>query len=118
MKNKYVLEVNNLIKSFGDNHVIKGVSLHLSKGESYVIIGGSGSGKSVLLKCILGIIQPTSGEVILHGTNMVGLPPKEREKLMIKCGILFQSGALFDSLTVGENVYFVLKFSLTSTNFT
>ncbi|MBR1944575.1 MAG: ATP-binding cassette domain-containing protein [Alphaproteobacteria bacterium] len=106
--NKYVLEVKDLTKSFGDNHVIKGISLHLGKGESYVIIGGSGSGKSVLLKCILGIISPTSGQVILHGTNMVGLPPKEREKLMIKCGILFQSGALFDSLTVLENITFGL----------
>ena len=106
--NKYVLEVKDLTKSFGDNHVINGISLHLGKGESYVIIGGSGSGKSVLLKCILGIIPPTSGQVILHGTNMVGLHPKEREKLMIKCGILFQSGALFDSLTVLENITFGL----------
>ena len=79
--NKYVLEVNNLTKSFGSNHVIKGVSLHLAKGESYVIIGGSGSGKSVLLKCILGIIPPTSGQVILHGTNMVGLDPKEISRI-------------------------------------
>lgn len=106
--NKYVLEVIDLTKSFGDNHVINGISLHLGKGESYVIIGGSGSGKSVLLKCILGIIPPTSGHVILHGTDMVGLDPKEREKLMIKCGILFQSGALFDSLTVLENITFGL----------
>lgn len=106
--NKYVLEVKDLTKSFGNNHVIKGISLHLGKGESYVIIGGSGSGKSVLLKCILGIIPPTSGQVILHGTNMVELNPKEREKLMIKCGILFQSGALFDSLTVLENITFGL----------
>ena len=106
--NKYVLEVNNLVKSFGDNHVIKGVSLHLSKGESYVVIGGSGSGKSVLLKCILGIITPTSGQVIFNGTDMVQLTPKEREQLMIKCGILFQSGALFDSLTVLENITFGL----------
>lgn len=106
--NKYVLEVIDLTKSFGNNHVINGISLHLAKGESYVIIGGSGSGKSVLLKCILGIIPPTSGHVILHGTDMVGLDPKEREKLMIKCGILFQSGALFDSLTVLENITFGL----------
>ena len=105
---EYILEVKDLVKSFSDNHVIRGVSLHLSKGESYVIIGGSGSGKSVLIKCILGIIPPTAGKVILHGTDMVGLKPKEREKLMIKCGILFQSGALFDSLTVLENITFGL----------
>ena len=107
-KEKHVLEVRNLVKSFGNNHVIRGVSLHLSKGESYVIIGGSGSGKSVLLKCILGIIKPTSGQVIFNGTDMIQLTPKEREQLMIKCGILFQSGALFDSLTVLENITFGL----------
>lgn len=103
-----VIEVENLTKSFGKNHVLTGVSLKLGKGESYVIIGGSGSGKSVLLKSIIGILKPTSGTVTINGNEMTSLPQKKRDKLMLKCGILFQGGALFDSLTVAENIGFGL----------
>lgn len=108
--NDNVIEVRNLTKSFGSKHVLTGISFQLKRGESYVIIGGSGSGKSVLLKCILGILTPTSGEVILHNQNIINLPYKEKAKLMLKCGILFQGGALFDSLTVLENISFGLVY--------
>lgn len=107
-----IIEVRNLTKSFGKNHVLTGVSFKVKKGESYVIIGGSGSGKSVLLKCILGILTPTSGEVILQNENIIGLSYKKRAKVMLKCGILFQGGALFDSLTVLENISFGLIYGL------
>lgn len=107
-----VIEVHNLTKSFGNKHVLTGISFKVKKGESYVIIGGSGSGKSVLLKCILGILMPTSGDVILHNENIIDLPCKKKSKLMLKCGILFQGGALFDSLTVLENISFGLIYGL------
>lgn len=103
-----VIEVKNLTKSFGSNHVINGVSLKLNRGESYVIIGGSGSGKSVLIKSIIGIMKPTSGSVKINGTEMTILRQRERDKVMLKCGILFQGGALFDSLTVADNIGFGL----------
>ena len=106
----YVLEVENLTKSFGKNHVLNGVSLKLGKGESYVIIGGSGSGKSVLLKSIIGILTPTSGTVTINGNEMTSITKKKRDKLMLKCGILFQGGALFDSLTVADNIGFGLVY--------
>ncbi len=106
----YVIEVENLTKSFGSNNVITGVSLKLEKGKSYVIIGGSGSGKSVLLKSIIGILKPTSGSVKINGKEMTNLKQKDRDKLMLKCGILFQGGALFDSLTVADNIGFGLVY--------
>ncbi len=106
----YVIEVNNLTKSFGSNKVITGVSLKLKKGTSYVIIGGSGSGKSVLLKSIIGILKPTSGSVKINGNELTNLNQKDRDKLMLKCGILFQGGALFDSLTVADNIGFGLVY--------
>ena len=109
---KPVIEVNDLKKSFGNNHVLTGISLKLAKGESYVIIGGSGSGKSVLFKCILGILRPTSGEVKINGKDIVKLPEKERFKILLKCGILYQGGALFDSLNVMDNVSFGLVYGL------
>lgn len=106
----YVIEVENLTKSFGAKKVLTGVSLRLGKGESYVIIGGSGSGKSVLLKSIIGIIHPTSGSVKINGTEMTTLRSKERDEIMLRCGILFQGGALFDSLTVADNIGFGLVY--------
>ena len=107
-----VIEVAELTKSFGNNHVLTGISLRLQKGESYVIIGGSGSGKSVLFKCILGILEPTSGIVKINGKNIVNVPEKERLKVLLKCGILYQGGALFDSLNVLDNISFGLVYGL------
>lgn len=95
-------------KSFGNKVVLDGVDLSVNKGESMVIIGGSGSGKSVTLKCILGLITPDSGSIKIDGQETVGMGVKERDVLMGKFGMLFQGGALFDSMKVWENVAFGL----------
>ncbi|MDR1391197.1 MAG: ATP-binding cassette domain-containing protein [Holosporales bacterium] len=107
---EFVIEVENLKKSFGNNNVLKDVSLKVGKKESYVIIGGSGSGKSVLLKCILGLIKPDSGTLRLSGKNLTELSQREFYKTLLKCGVLYQGGALFDSLNVVDNVSFGLVY--------
>lgn len=94
--------------SFGANHVLRGVDLEVQAGESLVVIGGSGSGKSVLIKTVLGIVRPDSGEVLVDGEDLVGAGGKRREALNARIGMLFQGGALFDSLKVWENVAFGL----------
>ena len=95
-------------KAFGQKKVLDGVDLDVHTGESLVIIGGSGTGKSVTLKCILGLLTPDSGYVEIDGKNMSSLSRKEQDKLRSQIGMLFQSGALFDSLSVWENVAFSL----------
>ena len=102
------LELRHVSKSFGDKEVLKDINLKVMPGESRVILGGSGSGKSVCLKCILGLLTPTSGQILIDGVDTTNLPEKERFKLMTRFGMLFQSGALFDSLTIWENVAFEL----------
>lgn len=104
----YKIQMQNITKSFGDKHVLNGVNLNIEKGTSMVIIGGSGSGKSVTLKCILGLIHPDGGSVKIDGKECTGLSEKENDKLMKKFGMLFQGGALFDSLPVWENIAFGL----------
>lgn len=103
------IQVENISKSFGKKKVLDGVSLSVKKGGSLVVIGGSGTGKSVLLKCILGLHQPDYGSVKIDGEETSKYSVREREKLMKKFGMLFQGGALFDSLTVWENITFALK---------
>ena len=103
-----MIEVSQLRKSFGTQEVLKGVNLSISRGESAVIIGGSGCGKSVLLRHIIGLIQPDSGDVKIEGESIVDLSERELIKVRRKFGMLFQSAALFDSLTVEENVGFLL----------
>jgi phospholipid/cholesterol/gamma-HCH transport system ATP-binding protein len=95
-------------KSFGPKHVLNGLDLEVGKGRSLVVIGGSGTGKSVMLKCILGILQPTSGEIIVGGESAVGLRGAARDEYLARFGMLFQGSALFDSLSVWENVAFGL----------
>lgn len=95
-------------KHFGPKHVLNGVDLTVGKGRSLVVIGGSGTGKSVMLKCILGILRPDSGEISVAGENVIGLSGKAREDYLSRFGMLFQGAALFDSLTVWENVAFGL----------
>lgn len=95
-------------KAFGNKKVLDGVDLEIRPGESLVIIGGSGTGKSVTLKCILGLLSPDRGHVEIDGQNVSALPRKEQEQLRAQIGMLFQSGALFDSLSVWENVAFSL----------
>ena len=100
-----MIELVDLHKSFGNKIVLAGVDLTIDKGESMVIIGGSGTGKSVLLKCILGLIKPTSGQILLDGQNVEQV---ERDAFLARFGMLFQGGALFDSLPVWQNVAFRL----------
>ena len=103
------IALSDLHKSFGPKTVLDGISLEVAQGESLVVIGGSGSGKSVLLKCILGLHEPDGGKVQIDGEDTTHLGAREREKLMQKFGMLFQGGALFDSLYVWENITFALK---------
>lgn len=95
-------------KSFGPKHVLNGLNVTVAKGRSLVVIGGSGTGKSVMLKCILGILQPDSGTIKVGGENTVGLRGKARDEYLSRFGMLFQGAALFDSLSVWENVAFGL----------
>lgn len=103
------IEVTDVRKAFGSKVVLDGVSVAVPEKESLVIIGGSGTGKSVLLKCILGLLTPDSGSVKIDGEDTTKLSTRGREKLMRKFGMLFQGGALFDSLYVWENITFALK---------
>ncbi len=102
------IKITNLHKAFGRKVVLDGVDLEIKKGESLVVIGGSGTGKSVLIKCIQGILTPDSGSILIDDEEVVGVSEKEKEKLHAKMGMLFQGGALFDSLSVWENVAFGL----------
>jgi phospholipid/cholesterol/gamma-HCH transport system ATP-binding protein len=102
------IELNNVKKSFGPKHVLNGVTLSVPKGHSLVVIGGSGTGKSVMLKCILGLLQPDSGSIRIAGEEVVGLRGKARDAYLSRFGMLFQGAALFDSLAVWENVAFGL----------
>lgn len=103
------IEITDLYKSFGPKKVLDGVSLKVEKGESLVVIGGSGSGKSVLLKCILGLHHPDKGVVKIDGGETQKLSTHAREGMMHKFGMLFQGGALFDSLLVWENITFAVR---------
>lgn len=102
------ISIRDVHKAFGANRVLNGATLDVAKGESLVIIGGSGTGKSVLLKCILGLLVPDSGTIEVDGENIVGISGKEHYALMHRFGMLFQGAALFDSLKVWENVSFAL----------
>ncbi|MEM8759183.1 MAG: ATP-binding cassette domain-containing protein, partial [Pseudomonadota bacterium] len=95
-----------VVKSFGSNHVLKGVDLVVPKGSSTVIIGGSGTGKSVTLKCVLGLVIPDQGTVHVDGADITRASPSRRGPVLDRLGMLFQGGALFDSLTVWQNVAF------------
>jgi phospholipid/cholesterol/gamma-HCH transport system ATP-binding protein len=106
---KIKIRVVNLHKSFGDNHVLKGCDLEVQEGESMVVIGGSGSGKTVLIKCIIGLIQPNEGEIYVDGLEITSLNEQKMNEVRKKFGMLFQGGALFDSLRVWENVGFGLR---------
>ena len=102
------IALRDVRKSFGPKTVLNGVDLEVGRGESLVIIGGSGTGKSVMLKCILGLLHPDSGSISVDGRETTRLSTRERERTMRKFGMLFQGAALFDSLTVWENVAFGL----------
>ncbi len=102
------LRIRGLYKRFGSKQVLDGVDLEVPQGTSMVVIGGSGSGKSVLLKCVLGLIEPDDGVIEIDGQDILKQPRRERQEARSRIGMLFQNGALFDSLTVWENVAFGL----------
>ncbi len=102
------IRLRNVRKSFGEKLVLDGIDLDIMPGTSMVVIGGSGSGKSVLLKCILGLIEPDEGTIEIDGTDILHLPRREQDAIRSRIGMLFQNGALFDSLPVWENVVFGL----------
>lgn len=102
------IRIRGLRKAFADKVVLDGVDLDINRSESLVVIGGSGTGKSVLIKCILGLLEPDGGSVEVDGREVVGLKGDPRERINRKFGMLFQGGALFDSLPVWENVAFGL----------
>lgn len=104
-----VIEVRNVNKSFGDNHVLRDFSMSVRHGENLVILGKSGSGKSVLIKCIISLIQADAGEIIVLGSSIQDLEQDDLDLLRAKVGFLFQSNALYDSMTVRENLEFPLR---------
>jgi phospholipid/cholesterol/gamma-HCH transport system ATP-binding protein len=104
-----VATIEHLKKSFGTNHVLKGINLTIEQGENLVVFGKSGSGKSVLIKCMVGLIEPDNGSVVLFGKNIAELTDDELNLLRKKVGFLFQSAALYDSMTVRENLEFPLR---------
>ena len=104
-----MISVRNITKSFGGNNVLNGLSLEIPRGETVVVMGRSGSGKSVLLKIITGLLAADSGEIWIDGTEISRLGPKKMNVIRRKFGMLFQSAALFDSMTVAENVAFMLS---------
>ncbi|MEP7094491.1 MAG: ABC transporter ATP-binding protein [Flavobacterium sp.] len=105
-----IIEIKDLYKTFGrDNHVLNGVNFTVNKGEDLVILGRSGSGKSVTIKCIVGLIIPDKGEINVFNENIIELKKKELNEIRVRIGFLFQSGALYDSMTVRENLAFTLR---------
>lgn len=104
-----MIEVRDLKKSFGSNQVLDGVNFKINQGEAVVIIGASGGGKSVLLKHLIALLHPDSGEVFINGQNITDMDERQLLTVRRKFGMLFQSAALFDSMTVEENVGFMLR---------
>ena len=102
------IRIRGLRKAFGDKPVLDGIDLDVAPRSSMVVIGGSGSGKSVLLKCVLGLLEPDAGSIEIDGHDVLRLPRREAEAVRARIGMLFQNGALFDSLPVWENVAFGL----------
>jgi phospholipid/cholesterol/gamma-HCH transport system ATP-binding protein len=104
-----MIEVKDIYKTFGDNDVLKGISAKFEPGKNNLIIGGSGSGKTTLLKCIVGLHEPTKGDVFFDGENFTDMDFEQRVPIRTNIGMLFQNSALFDSMTVEENIMFPLN---------
>ena len=109
LNNKIIIEVKNLTKSFNETMVLNDINFRLFEGESLAIIGASGSGKSVLLKNIIGLLSPDKGSIKINNVEMVDLKRSKKEKILLDLGITFQHGALFDSLQNWENIVFKVK---------
>jgi phospholipid/cholesterol/gamma-HCH transport system ATP-binding protein len=104
-----VIDIHDLYKSFGSNHVLRGIDINVHKGENVVVLGRSGTGKSVLIKIIAGLLSPDAGSVNVLGQEVNKLSHVDLRELRLKVGFCFQNGALYDSMTVGENLAFPLK---------
>src|SRR3954466_13373276 len=104
-----MISLQHVYKSFGDKHVLDDMSLDIDEGESVVIVGGSGTGKSVTLKHIIGLLQPDKGRVVIDGKEITTMPPYELNRFRRRFGMAFQEGALFDSMSVFENIAFPLR---------
>lgn len=109
MADSRLIRIENLTKRFGDLVVLKDISLHVDYGENFVVFGQSGTGKSVLLKCIIGLLKPEAGNIFIKDKNVIELKKKELNKIRKNIGFLFQGAALYDSMTVRENLEFTLK---------
>lgn len=109
LRDEIAISIKGLNKSFGDNHVLRDFNLEVKKGESVAVIGKSGSGKSVLIKCIIGLMHPEKGDIIVLGKEVTKLNNKELDRLRVKVAFLFQSNALYDSMTVRDNLEFPLR---------
>lgn len=103
------LEIKNLDKAFGTNHVLNNFSMQLTKGENTVVLGKSGSGKSVLIKCVVGLLKPDRGSIHVFNTDVSSLNHEELDRLRVRIGFLFQNSALYDSMTVRENLEFPMR---------
>lgn len=104
-----MIKVNDIHKSFGDSHILKGITTSFEKGKTNLIIGQSGSGKTVFIKTLLGLFTPDKGSITYDGTDYSDLSPDEKSELRAKMGMVFQGSALFDSMTIAENVKFPLR---------
>jgi phospholipid/cholesterol/gamma-HCH transport system ATP-binding protein len=109
MENEPIITIKNLWKSFGKNEVLKGINLTVNKGEDLVILGRSGSGKSVTIKCLVGLVEADNGEIEVFGTDITNLKNEELNKIRVRIGFMFQNGALYDSMSVRQNLAFTLK---------
>lgn len=108
-QNKKIVEIKGLYKSFGNNKVLNDFNMDLLQGQSIAVLGKSGSGKSVLIKCMVGLMQPDAGTVKIFNENISSLNHKQLDEIRMKIGFLFQSNALYDSMTVRENLEFPLR---------
>ncbi|MFC2767256.1 MAG: ABC transporter ATP-binding protein [Mitsuokella sp.] len=104
-----MIKLVGIRKSFGEKEVLKGIDLTIKAGETLVIIGGSGSGKSTLLRLMIGLIKPTGGKILIDGADTVPMTEEELDRVRLRMGMVFQYSALFDSMTVGDNVAFGLR---------
>ncbi len=104
-----VIRIEGLIKHFGDNHVLNGFNMKLHAGENLVIMGKSGSGKSVMIKCVMGLMQPDQGRIEIMDRDVLSMEQQELDELRKQIGFLFQGSALYDSMTVRENLEFPLR---------
>jgi phospholipid/cholesterol/gamma-HCH transport system ATP-binding protein len=109
IKSKPIIEIKDLKKSYGDNHVLKGFNMILNEGENLVIMGKSGSGKSVMIKCLIGLENLDEGSIVIMGENISELSRTDLDDLRTEIGFLFQGSALYDSMTVRENLEFPLR---------